>query len=132
METQKTIEQGLQYADLHVDYQTWISELTFYKNEIGFFQRFLDVYARSQNSAKNGALIEQFQNKLIVQHEQTDLLLHEIRKFEQNLIEYVKTQVHGILYVQLRDHQEWTGKIETHRKLYNAMKHDFYREVSHD
>lgn len=130
MNTYPTFESGLHFEDLHEDHRNWLQEVTFCKKEIVFFQTLLEDFSRKQQGSAQNALIEQFQNKLILQNEQADILLHEIREQEARLQDFIKSHEKNIEFITFKDHKIWRDKMNTHRKLYAEMKQEFYHGIS--
>jgi hypothetical protein len=130
METTKTFDPGIHINELHQDHKDWIQELEFYKLEISFFQQMLEDFARTKNDGSQNAAIEQFQNKLILQNEQTEILLHDTHKQEAKLGNFVKTHENTLESVTFKDHTKWREKMNTHRKLYAEMKREFYHGIT--
>jgi hypothetical protein len=130
METLKTFEQGQHFDELHQDHNTWIQELEFCKLEISFFQQMLENFARMQKDGSQNAVIEQFQNKLILQREQVDLLMHDVKEQETKLQDFIKAHEKNIEFVTFKDHTNWRNKMSIYRKLYAEMKQAFYQGIS--
>ena len=77
--TKKTI------YELHEDHKTWKNKLLFYRDEVKIMKHRIEEIA-SKNTAKEVlAFIEHFQNQLIIQDEQIDILAHDIQKRESFL-----------------------------------------------
>ena len=75
--------------DLHQDHIKWINALDFYKEEILIFQRRIEEIASKNNSTNILKMIESFQNRLIIQRNEIDILKHNINDHEM----YVKNKV---------------------------------------
>ena len=79
MKTKKNI------YDLHEDNKTWLSNLNFYKDDLLLMQKRIEEIAKKNNSKEVLASIEHYQNQLIVQKEQLDILAHDVREIETTL-----------------------------------------------
>jgi hypothetical protein len=56
--------------DLHEEHLQWINKMLFYKDEMKVMQNRLSEVARKNTDREVQALVEHFQNQLIVQNEQ--------------------------------------------------------------
>ncbi|MBI3136824.1 MAG: hypothetical protein HYZ14_19270 [Bacteroidetes bacterium] len=130
MKIPQTFEQGMHIGELHEDHRNWILELDFYKKEIVFFQHLLEDFARNQKTNAQNAAIEQFQNKLILQNEQADIMLHYVHEQETKLQNFIKTHESNIEFITFKDHKTARDKMSMHRKLYAAMKQEFYHGIT--
>ena len=79
MNTDKTI------LSLHHEHREWLEKLQFYKKELKIMQNLLVEIASKNNHIEILKAIEHFQNNLIIQNEQIDILLHEIKLHEQKI-----------------------------------------------
>ena len=64
MENQKNIYQ------LHEEHKTWLNKLLFYKDELSIMANRISEVAKKNTSNEVLALVEKFQNQLIIQKEQ--------------------------------------------------------------
>jgi hypothetical protein len=90
-------------AQLHSEHTEWINKLSFYKDDLAVWQKRLEEIVKRNTSREIMANVDQFQNKLIVQKEQIDILRHEIKKEEINLEATLYDRQTGIQNAVLRD-----------------------------
>jgi hypothetical protein len=79
METKKTIYQ------LHEEHKTWLNKLLFYKDELKIMADRIMEVAEKNTSNEVRSLADHFQNQLIIQKEQIDILNHDIKSHESYL-----------------------------------------------
>ena len=79
MTTEKSIH------TLHSEHKEWRNKLSFYKDDLQVMQNRLVETARKNTSSEFAAGLEHFQNQLIIQREQIDMLKHDINLHEQIL-----------------------------------------------
>ena len=78
------MEKKLVY-DLHEEHVQWINKMLFYKDEIKVMQNRLSEVAGKNTNHEVQAMVEHFQNQLIVQNEQADILKHTIKQYENTI-----------------------------------------------
>lgn len=110
----------------HKEIREWRSSLELFMQELnGYNNRLNDVTAKN---SKDVVLrqVEHFQNQFIVQKDNLQTLLHEIKIQEQNIAEDVKRD-------KIIDDNDIIGnqsflreKVHTAEKIFVALKHDFY------
>lgn len=117
---------------LHLEYQIWINELNFAKDEINIFEHHLENVSDDNNSIEVNAQMEHFQNQFILQKEVIDYLKHDLHVAEKQLVGYVK-QVYGkgLDYIRMDNHVTLRERMKTFRKLYDELKNDFRRFEVH-
>jgi hypothetical protein len=114
-------------SDLHFEHKTWLSELTFQKDELRSFQNRLEEVVPNYTNHEVLARAEQFQNKLMVHNEIVDTYLHDIRAHEQELVDFAKSHPISVDHVHFTDHSALREKIETQREMFTNFKKDFFR-----
>jgi tRNA pseudouridine-54 N-methylase len=118
MKTKKNI------YDLHEDNKTWLSSLTFYKDDLLLMQKRIEEVAKKHNSKEVLASIEHFQNQLIVQKEQLDILTHDVRGAETTLEKAVNKNATAI------DHQHFPAqvalaeRVQTFEKIFKDLRNE--------
>mgnify|MGYP003472113139 CR=1 FL=1 len=68
--------------DLHAEHREWLNKIAFYKDEIKIMRHRLEQVTEKNTSKEVLALVEHFQNQLIVQDEQNDILRHNVKEYE--------------------------------------------------
>jgi hypothetical protein len=111
--------------DLHQDHTEWINSLDFYKEEIIIFQRRIEEIASKNNSSKILKMIDSFQNRLIIQRNEIDILKHNISDHEV----YIKNKVaHNPAadHIHLLDHNNEKDSFLFFEKLFAELRKDLY------
>lgn len=118
------------YLDQHQHHKTWLNYLAFYKDEMQVLQRRLEEVAARNTDGEVLAMVEHFQNQLILQREQHDILRHDIKQYE-NLIEKL-FENNPVLAENSRpkEEKELTDRVETFGRLFHEMKEELYRFVA--
>jgi len=113
--------------DLHEENKTWLSGLAFYKDELLIMQRRIEEIAKKNNSKDVLESIEHFQNQLIIQKEQLDILAHDIREKESLLEQKANTNPTAI------DHQRFPEEsiLKDRMKTYGNLFFELREELTH-
>lgn len=127
MRNTPTFDQGVSYNALHEELVHSIDELNFFKFEIDFFQKLIEE--QLPHLVNRSELIEQFQNKIILQNEQIDLLKHEINVKIQKLNLFIKSHLDNINFIKFNEFDDLKEKIRINRKLYLEFKHEIYSQI---
>ena len=111
---------------LHVEYQLWMNELNFYKEEICIFERHLEDLINDTDDVVAAAQVEHFQNQFIVQKEVIDEVRHKLNVSEKQLAGFVKA-VSGMSLdsFKMDNHPKLREEMMTFRKIYTELKNDF-------
>jgi len=111
---------------LHVEYQLWMNELNFYKEEICIFERHLEEIINNTEDVVVAAEVEHFQNQFIRQKEVIDELKHRLRGSEKQLARFVKAVSGlGLDSFKMDNHPKLREEMATFRKIYTELKADF-------
>lgn len=124
MDSKKTIYQ------LHEEHKTWLNMLLFYKDELSIMAKRISEIAQKNTSKEVLALVERYQNQLIIQKEQIDILNHEIRAHESQLEAAVKQNPTAIDHRQFPDHPKQRESVETFEKMFNDLRGELIRFLS--
>src|SRR6478672_12001874 len=81
--------QTISVRSLHLEYQLWIRELIFYKEEIKIFENHLEQLVTRNTNSFMRAQSEHFQNQFILQKEVIDHLKHDLNVSEKQLASFV-------------------------------------------
>ena len=111
---------------LHLEYQIWIRELTFYKEEIRIFESHLETLVANNTSQEMRAKAEHFQNQFILQKEVIDHLKHDLHTSEKQLASFVHELSGARLEnVRMDNHPTLRDRMATFRKIYKEVKSEF-------
>lgn len=113
---------------LHMEYQLWTRELTFYKEEIKIFEDHLAALLKRNNKNSIPAHIEHFQNQFILQKEVIDFLKHDLMVSERQLARFaLELTGEGIDNIKMDNHGKLRERMLTFRKIYREIKNEFRR-----
>ena len=120
--------QTVSIPSLHLEYQLWVRELIFYKEEIKIFESHLEELVSRNTRQGVQVQIEHFQNQFICQKEVIDILKHKLNISEKQLAAFVYDLSGGVIdSMRMDNHSELRDEIQTFRKLYKKLKTDFRR-----
>jgi cobalamin biosynthesis protein CbiD len=108
--------------DLHEENKTWLSSLAFYKDEFMVMQRRIEEIAKKNTAKDVLQSIEHFQNQLIVQKEQLDILAHDIREKEYALETAANKNPTAIDHQHFPDELVLADRIKTFEKLFSDLR----------
>jgi len=119
-------QKSIYLSDLHFEHRNWLSELTFWKEELVSFQnRLAEVVSRWTDKSVL-AQAEHFQNQFIRHNEVIDILRHEVKLHEQELSIHAEEHPIGIEHQHFSDHADFREQMETQRHIYNDLKKEFF------
>lgn len=124
MDSKKTIYQ------LHEEHKTWLNMLLFYKDELSIMTNRVAEIAKKNTSKEVLSMVERFQNQLIIQRDQIDILSHEIRGHESVLEAAVKENPTAIDHQKFPDHPQQREKVEIFEKMFNDLRAEMIRFLS--
>lgn len=118
------------FLDQHQHHKTWLNYLAFYKDEMQVFEKRLGEVAAKSTDTEVLALVEHFQNQLILQREQHDILRHDIKQ-DENRIEKL-FEADPVLAENSRPKVETVliDRMETFTRLFHKMKEELYHFVA--
>ncbi len=116
METKKTIYQ------LHEEHKIWLNILLFYKDELSIMQNRISEIAKKNTSKEVLSFVEHFQNQLIVQKEQIDIMNHDIKDHESFLEAAEKKNTTAIDHQKFPDHLIHRDSVEKFEKIFNDLR----------
>ena len=113
---------------LHTEYNIWMNELNFCKDEIKIFERHLENVITRNKAIAITAQVEQFQNQFIREKEVIDELKHKLNISEKQLAGLVKELSGlGLESIKLDNHPKLRDDMHTFRKIFTELKQDFRR-----
>ncbi|RYY85649.1 MAG: hypothetical protein EOO15_16495 [Chitinophagaceae bacterium] len=113
---------------LHLEYQLWIHELNFAKEEICIFEKHLEPIVCNYTIQEVRGRAEQFQNKFIRHKEVVDELKHKLHGSELQLAAFVRDMNGmGIDSVKMDNHVKLRQDVFRFRELYTELKKEFRR-----
>lgn len=116
MKTKKNI------YEIHEANKAGLSNLLFYKDELLLMQKRLEEVTKKNNSKEVLASVEHFQNQLIIQKEQLDVLTHDIREAEKSLENAVHKLPTAIDHQHFPDQTTLTDRMASYEKLFKDLR----------
>jgi hypothetical protein len=117
-------------TDLHQSHVEWIKELTFYKDDLTILQKRLEEVVSKNTDKEMMTSIEHFQNMFILQRNEIDFLLHEIKLKEQELIEYAKAHPVAIDHVKFKESIFLVDRMNQFEDIWKDMRNEFMPFIS--
>ena len=111
--------------DLHAEHKEWLNKLAFCKDEIKMMRNRLAEVAGKYTDHEVQAMVEHFQNQLIVQDEQADITRHNVKEYENVLQDHLKKNEVAADHLKWNDHTNMRDQIETFERIF----HDLRREL---
>lgn len=108
--------------DLHGEHREWLNKLSFYEDEIKIMKGRIAEVASKNTSKDILAMVEHFQNQLIIQKENIDILRHEINEHETYLLNKISRNSSGSDQVQMNDHPKHRDQVESFEKVFNELR----------
>lgn len=112
----------------HVELLEWLKALDFYKNELRFWRKHLSNVVLSNTAKDILREAEHFQNQVIIQEEQIDILRHDVKQFENKLDqEFTKMMKGAKISQEIVDAEaQIRDRMKTFEHIYVDLKHEYY------
>ena len=118
------------YLTQHQQHLTWLNYLAFYKDEMQVLQKRLEEVAAKYTDHDVLAMVEHFQNHLILHREQHDILRHDIKQYENRIEAIYETNPVLAENSRPKEETELTDRVNTFGRLYHEMKDELYHFVA--
>lgn len=106
----------------HSENTEWMNNLLFYRDEIKIMKNRLQEVVSKNNSKEILALVEHFQNQIIVQSEQLDTIKHEINLDNDLIAKEVDKNKTAVDRRSLQDHTDLRKKAEDFEKIFTSFR----------
>jgi hypothetical protein len=106
----------------HEENVKWASELEFYRDEIKVMENRLAEVARANSSRDILAMVEQFQNRLIVQKNNINALKHRININNHGIENEIKKNKTAVDHRSITDHSDLREQFGLFEKSYRETK----------
>jgi hypothetical protein len=113
------------FNEIYANILSWVNDLTFYKDELNVFQTRLEEVAKQNNKLEVMTEVEHFQNQFIRQHEVIDTLKHDLKKFNNTIVENISKNPVASDRRTTAAPVELEDQYQTFLKIYNELKADF-------
>ncbi len=108
--------------DLHFEHMQWNNQLRFFKQEIEIFKARLGEVIQKNTDRDVMREAEHFQNSFILQNEQIDTLLHDIKMHETELVKYAKDHPIAVEHTYFENHNGLEERMGSFHKLHAELK----------
>ncbi|MCX2738996.1 hypothetical protein [Pontibacter anaerobius] len=113
---------------LHSESTTWLSQIDFWRVELGFFQRLLERVAARMPTEEDKKRIDHFQNLIFYfKGELLDELRHNVREHEQYLGYQLDQRAPFNEQIYRQVHKKYEAKMDAFERDYRDYKRDLYR-----
>lgn len=116
--------------ELHQENQEWLKKLSFYKDEIKFFQKRVDEIANLNTSKDFQAMVDHYQNQFFIQLDRINSIKHDIKSNEKTIEESVKGNSVAVDHRSMPDHNEQREKVLTFEEIFLSLKEEFNNFLS--
>ncbi len=116
--------------ELHTEHKEWLNKLSFYKDDLQVMQNRLDEIVSRNTSKELMVNLEHFQNQLIIQHEQIDILKHEINEHEKSIEKSIIDNPVASDHRKMNDHSEYRDKMLRFEDLFHELRKDLMSFVA--
>ena len=114
-------------SDLHFEHKQWEGELLFWQDELKTFNHRLEELIGRFQDRSILVKLEHYQNEFILHQGQIEKLRAEIEKHEAALAGQSMTDdFESINLAMMEGHLAFRDKMNTQRKLYAALKKEFF------
>ena len=120
-----TNTQSKKMDEFQFEYIIWMNELEFYKNELKIFNKRLMHICDNHHDPDLLARLEQFQNKFIVHNEVSDILRHDLKKHENELMEIAQGTAFANEQKIMIHHPRLRDRMESFIKIYRQLRKDY-------
>jgi hypothetical protein len=114
----------------HEENVEWYHKLDFYKDEIKILQNRLEEIAEKNNHKDVLALVEQFQNRLIIHRNTIDEIRHKVTISEDKIHEEITKNPINTDHQKTTHYQIEKEEIQIFEKVFNELREEFNRFVS--
>lgn len=112
-------------TDLHAEHNEWINALKFYKDDLSALNNRLQELVVNNSKVEILAQIEHFQNQFIRQSEVIDILVHDIKAEENNIVKNIQANPTASDHRSAPDHSELRDRYQTFEKLFKELREEF-------
>jgi hypothetical protein len=113
--------------DLHAEGREWKNRLDFYLDDLSIMEKRIGEVAAKNNGKDVLAFVEHFQNQMILQREQLDILEKEVRNFNHSIDEEAQKNPVAVDRRKMNEDTELRDRVETFEHLFNALRQELHR-----
>ncbi|HEX9150478.1 MAG TPA: hypothetical protein VF842_00245, partial [Flavobacterium sp.] len=112
------------------EHKTWLNKLAFYEDELKIMDNRILEVAKKNTAKEVRSLADHFNNQLIIQKEQIDILTHDIKSHELYLEAAALDNPNSIDTEKFFDHKKHRESIATFEKLFKDLREDLIEFLS--
>ena len=106
----------------HDENKEWTNSLLFYKDDLKVLTRRLEEVAAKNNSKEVQMLVEQFQNRLLIQRAQIDTLNHAINVHNDIIVKEVKQNGIAVDHRSIEDHSVLRENMKSFEMIFKSLR----------
>ena len=114
----------------HSEHNEWRNKLSFYKDDLKVMHHRIDETAGKNTSKEFEAGLEHFQNQMIIQQEQIDILNHHINLHETELKTSVTNNPVASDHRSMHDHSEQREDMAKFEELFASLRKELMSFLS--
>ena len=111
-------------VELHKEHRQWLKMISFYEEDLAVLKKRLEEVSIKNTDREMHGFVERFQNKLIIQAEQIDMLRHDIADHEVEIVNNVEANTTATNRRKLEDHADMRERVQTFEILFNKLRKD--------
>ena len=111
-------------VELHKEHRQWLKMISFYEEDLAVLKKRLEEVSIKNTDREMHGFVERFQNKLIIQAEQIDMLRHDIADHEVEIVNNVEANTTATNRRKLEDHADMRERVQTFEVLFNKLRKD--------
>ncbi len=111
-------------VELHKEHRQWLKMISFYEEDLTVLKKRLEEVSIKNTDREMHGLVERFQNKLIIQAEQIDVLRHDIADHEVEIVNDVEANTTATNRRKVEDHADMRERVQTFEILFNKLRKD--------
>lgn len=117
-------------TELHEEHKIWLNKLLFYEDELIIMAGRIAEVEKKNSSEEALAMVDHFQNQLVIQKEQIDILKHDIKSHELFLEGAIIKHHDSIDAEKFTDHNKHRESIVVFEKIFNELRAELIQFLS--
>lgn len=108
--------------EIHSEHKEWLNKLAFYADDLKIMQNRISEVASKTSNKEMLSFVDHFQNQVIIQKEQIDILKHNINKHEALLEKNINNNPVAVDHRKVDDHPNHKEEIATFEKMFSEFR----------
>lgn len=117
--------------ETHHEHKTWLNKLDYYRDELKIMRKRLEEVAGKSTNRRVLALIEQFQNQLIVQRNNLDELRHEVKQYENRLEKKMEKNFNAAAHEEDDDYLNRKDEVKSFERIFDNLRKEIIQFFAH-